>query len=779
MFHFPKSSPKQARRIVLILLLSLVYYGTAEISRRVAATPQSVTPVWPPDGFALAAVLIYGYQILPGVFIGSFLANIWAFIKTDSLIHALISVRQVVAIACGTTIGIGLGKYLLDVQIRRRNPLKKLNDLCIFLFSVGILTPIINATVGVLALTICGTVPWANFNVVWLTWWISNVSGIYIFTPVLISWYEYLRLQKNRRRQRAFLSLSRYGQQLTTLLKNPKLFEALSLIAIIVLVSYASFYQSLHFEYMLIPCLVWAVVRFGTLGVTNLIALITMLAVFGTVRGLGSFSSEDVNNALIRLQLFTLVIVITNLSLMATLNEKTQTVTQLQRSKFRLQEKSNQLEASKTQLKETAQLLAQQNTALEEAKQTAEKASHTKTKFLSNMSHELRTPLNAILGLVEILKDSDNLDDFEKEDLETISDSGRHLLNLIEDILDISRIEAGKVELYPQEVDVFQFLQSIKGIIQSQIKQNVEFICDFAETLPPVIYVDEKRLRQVLLNLLHNAVKFTNRGHVIFRVQHQPNDDQNILNGDSTYVLLDFTVEDSGIGMEPDQLGFIFRPFEQTGKAKFKAKGTGLGLAISQEIVRLMGGEITVTSAPAVGSKFRFELCVDIPNAPQNPSSTNESLFAFDRDLAQKLPLKILLAEDNPTNQRVMTKILKNLGYGAVDVAGDGLTALAAVKDHAYDVILMDIQMPKMDGLETTRQLLALPLESRPYIIALTANAIEHDRIACLEAGMDDYVTKPVHLESLIQALWRSQSCRLNQEANFGLGNESSLRRMP
>ncbi|BAW96248.1 two-component hybrid sensor and regulator [[Synechococcus] sp. NIES-970] len=762
MFYLSKFPPKLAQRWIRILLLALVYYGTAEISRLVAATPQSVTPVWPPDGFALAATLIYGYPILPGVFLGSFLANIWAFFQSGSFPQAVISVLQVLAIALGTTAGIGCGRYLLVRNIQHKNPLKKFDDLCRLLLLAGTVAPAINASSGILALAIGGSIPWSAVGQEWLTWWISNISGIYIFTPVLISWYELfqdkpyatfkhwfgLDHQKHSRRS---------PQKIWVYFLHTKFIEALCLLTIIGLISYLSFYQEFHLEYMLMPYLIWIVIRFGQLGVTNAIVVITTLAVFGTVRELGTFASENINQSLLHLQLFIVVVVGTSLSLTATITEKKEAFDNLQKSKIYLQEKTDQLEASKVNLKKTAVLLEQQNLELFEAKQTADNANRSKTKFLSSMSHELRTPLNAILGLVELLKDSENLDEFEKEDLQIVGDSGRHLLSLIEDILDISRIEAGKIELQPQRVDLPQFLQKIRGIIQSQIKQEkVQLICDFSESLPTVIYADEKRLKQVLLNLLQNAVKFTEKGQIIFQVK------QSLSPGIAdSHILLSFVVEDSGIGIDADKKHLIFLPFEQTGKSKFKAQGTGLGLAISQEIVRMMGGNIVVDSQLGVGSKFQFMIYVDpVTDGEHVPPDSPQPLFVLDKNLAQKLPLKILLAEDNLTNQKVILKILNSLGY-EVTVVANGLAVLAAVERETYDVILMDMQMPEMDGLEATRQLVNLNLDPRPYIIALTANAMHHDRLACLNAGMDDYITKPIYIGHLVQALWRSQSHRV------------------
>ncbi|MBV5261218.1 response regulator [Synechococcus moorigangaii CMS01] len=762
MFQLSPFPLKPSQRWLLSLLLALVYYGVAALSRLVATTPDSVTPVWPPDGIALGMVLIYGYQILPGVFVGSFLANIWAFLAMGTTYQTLVSVLQVVAIALGTTAGMALGKYIFDHTIHRKNPLKQLDDLCKFLLLIGLGTPAVNATTGVLALVIGPDVNWSTFHSNWLTWWISNVSGIYIFTPAFISWYELFRQKaiassRQKSLRQALYHSNLFGNYPPRQLSSPKTLEFIILFIIIFLISAISFYQDLHFEYMLIPCLIWAVIRFGQFEVTNAILIILTLAVLGTVRGLGVFASEDTNQSLLRLQLFTVVVVVTNLSLLASLAEKKNAFENVRQSKLHLQEKSAQLEQSQQNLKNTALLLEQQNLALLEAKKAADHANLTKTRFLSSMSHELRTPLNAVIGLVELLKDSEHLDEDEKEDLQTISDSGLHLLNLIEDILDIARIEAGKIELYAQEVQFRKFLQGIRSIIQTQIgNKKVELICDYADPLPPVVYVDEKRLRQVLLNLLHNAVKFTEIGQICFQVRSYPTPEQ-----EENQYLLEFIIEDSGIGIEADKINLIFLPFEQTGKTKLKAQGTGLGLAISQEIVRLMGGKISVVSQPGVGSKFWFRICATGSAEPHSmPSKQLNSLLTLDKNLARRLPLRILLAEDNLTNQKVVLKILDNLGYQA-DVVVNGLAALEAVRLKTYDVILMDIQMPEMDGLTATQHLLRLNLQPRPYVIAVTANAMQHDRLACLEVGMDDYVTKPINLELLVQALWRSRCCRI------------------
>jgi CheY-like chemotaxis protein len=330
------------------------------------------------------------------------------------------------------------------------------------------------------------------------------------------------------------------------------------------------------------------------------------------------------------------------------------------------------------------------------------------------------------------------------------------LLHLIEDILDISKIEAGKMKLHPQEIHLAEFLKSLENMIQVEAnKKKINFVCEFAPNLPEAVCTDSKRLKQVLLNLLNNAIKFTQKGTVIFRVNIEEKID---LNGSvhTSKIPLHFLVEDSGIGIAPEKLESIFLAFEQTGETKFKVQGTGLGLAISQEIVKMMGSKIVVKSQKEVGSSFEFVIYVDVLEKQTTPQPQN-LLFGrsttTNQNLAQILPLNILLAEDNIVNQKVASKILGRLGY-TIDIASNGLQAVEALENQIYDVVLMDVQMPEMDGIEATKCI--LKLTNRPHIIAITANAMESDRLICLASGMDDYITKPINIDLLVEALWRS-----------------------
>ncbi|HBE16518.1 MAG TPA: hybrid sensor histidine kinase/response regulator [Cyanobacteria bacterium UBA11159] len=429
---------------------------------------------------------------------------------------------------------------------------------------------------------------------------------------------------------------------------------------------------------------------------------------------------------------------------------------------------------------------------LEKSKEAAEAANRAKSEFLANMSHELRTPLNAILGIAQVLQGSKTMTEEEIDQIRIVSQSGSHLLTLLNDILDLSKIEAGKMELYPTDFVFSSFLQEVVEICKLWAKQKcIAFIYQPTSPLPHAICADNKRLRQVLINLLGNAIKFTNQGSVTFKVGMENGEWNNgcrrgeqgggeqgaasrevgnwgLSNGTKTNnqppitKLIRFQIEDTGIGMSSEQLEKIFLPFEQVGHQRYKAEGTGLGLAISQKLIQMMGTTLKVTSQPGVGSIFWMDLhlpvATNLTQTMKTQESSNSESVQFDAHLSQKLPLRILLAEDNLVNQKVALHLLKRLGYNA-DVAQNGQEVLVALRRQSYDVVFMDVQMPEMDGLEASRRICQeWDLSVRPQIIAMTANAMEGDREKCLAAGMNNYISKPIRLESIVQAL---RQCRV------------------
>lgn len=391
--------------------------------------------------------------------------------------------------------------------------------------------------------------------------------------------------------------------------------------------------------------------------------------------------------------------------------------------------------------------LAQNESELRNARDAAEQANREKSRFLAYMSHELRTPLNALLGSLDIVLDG-HLTSDQRGFANVARDSGSVLLNIIEDVLDLSRIESGKLALKPEPTAVGTVLETVAGIVRPLAEAKglrLEIAADDATA--QWVQADAPRLCQVLVNLASNAVKFTDEGTVTLRTHAS-----NVAEGQCT---LNFEVADTGQGIAPDKQASLFEDFSQAGDSTGRrGGGLGLGLAIAQRIISTMGSNISVESVPLVGSTFRFSLQLPLAEPPLAPqTAAPDAPRASERESGTALPL--LVVEDQPANQMVMTAMLQKAGFD-VRVAGNGEEALEAVARERFGVILMDINMPVMDGLEATRRIRRLrSAAANTPVIALTANAITEDRESCLAAGMDSFITKPIRAEKLIAEIRR------------------------
>ncbi len=366
-------------------------------------------------------------------------------------------------------------------------------------------------------------------------------------------------------------------------------------------------------------------------------------------------------------------------------------------------------------------------------------ASRLKSTFLANVSHELRTPMNSVVGLTDLLLTDDELPPKQRDALETIRSSSDSLLSLLDDILDLSKIEAGAVTFEVVPTPVATMVEDVRKLLAAKAAaRGIGLRTELSAELPPVLGVDPTRLRQVILNLVGNAVKFTPSGEVVVGAGWA--------NGRLT-----LTVRDTGIGIRPDQLERIFQPFVQADAGTTRRfGGTGLGLAIVHRLVDAQGGAVTVESAEGVGSTFTVILPAPLTGDSVTPSPPRTTV-KVDASLEG---LSVLLAEDNPINEKVALRLLESLGAGPIAVAHDGNEAIELAQGTRFDVVLMDIQMPGVDGLEATKQLRARHGAALP-IVAMTANAMPEDRARARDAGCDDFLAKPVRLNELHAALVR------------------------
>jgi len=392
--------------------------------------------------------------------------------------------------------------------------------------------------------------------------------------------------------------------------------------------------------------------------------------------------------------------------------------------------------------RERAALEAQARDALAQAAAAAEQASQAKSEFLANMSHELRTPLNAVLGYAQLLQRA-KLGEKQMNAARVIQRSGNHLLSLITDILDLSKIEAGKMELLTAPCDLRAAIAAVHEMVRVPAEQKaLALTCTVADEVPRAVEVDEKRLRQVLLNLLGNAVKFTSSGRVALMVS--------LLEAGKNDALLRFEVQDSGSGLSPEEVERIFRPFEQAGSVERREAGTGLGLAISRQLVRLMDSDILVQSRVGQGSSFWFDVRLPVVELESQEGAIDVAHVTGYAGARRS----VLVVDDGEDNRALLCTMLGDLGFECHE-AQNGLEALQSAQRSRPDILLMDLKMPGMDGFEATRTIrLIEPLKDVPVIV-VSANIAEDSIAQCLAAGANAFISKPVEQCELLRIMAR------------------------
>ncbi len=685
---------KNPRWWIEIICVAIAYFAVSWITARLIYKGDVPSPVWPGAGTNVGLLLVWGRSRWLGIYLGALCFN------AQSHVSGL-SIAAVIA-ATGSTIGILITVSLILQFTLTKYPLNQSRHVVMFSLCSLFSGTILQSLIGVLSCCLPKMASGRAFLEFFLPWWIGDSVGVLVFAPLVLTWF---------RSPRDAAIKSWFDR------------EVLAVSISLLLVAWLSLRNNEPLEYLLLPPLLWSAFRFGAKLTTLLVMLVTITASLTTAYQFGVFyEAMKQRDSLLLLQIFMGVISLTTMAVLAI-------VTENRKANLRLQTVNAELE--QRVLDRTDALRQSEANALELAAK-ADAANQAKSSFIANMSHELRSPLNAVLGFSQLMMRTKNLPTEHYENLGIINRSGSYLLTLINNILDLSKIEAGKITLNLQAFDLHHLLDDVKDMLHLHATNaGLDLILERDDRLPCYISTDQTKLRQVLINLIGNAIKFTKVGTVHLKV--------NSIDISAQDCTLNFTVTDTGVGIATEELADIFVSFSQAQAGKDKQEGTGLGLAISRKFVQLMGGDITVTSELGKGTTFQFQIQAQI--SKESISDRPEKIRTL--ALAPDQPTyKLLVADDTEVNCQLLIKLLRPMGF-EVKSASNGQEAIAIWEEWQPHLIWMDMRMPVMDGYEATKYIKSTTKGNATAVIALTASVLEEQKAIVLSAGCDDFIRKP------------------------------------
>ncbi len=663
-----------ASRIAVALAVVVGYVAAGKVGLHFAFLHASATPIWPPAGIALAALLLFGYSLWPAVFVAAFVVNV----TTAG------SVATALGIALGNTLEAVIGAWLVNRLAGGAAAFERARDVFRFVALGGLVSTTIGATIGVTTLALAGDASWVDYRPVWFTWWLGDAAGDLIVAPLILLWTR-----------------ERYPGGL-----RGRLPEALLLLVCVLNTGLLVFggvlpagLRNAPIAFLCLPILLWATFRFGPRELATVIAVLSTIAMVGTLRGSGPFSRGTPHEALLLLQGFISTVAITLLPVAALVHE------------WRRAEQ------------ERARLLVEEQAARGEA----ETANRVKDQFLAMLSHELRNPLGAITTAVHLLKLVDPAATQGREALRVVERQTAHLARLVDDLLDVSRVMAGKISLDRRPLDLSEVIGRALAALaghERMIRHTVD-----VQTDPVWIFADATRMDQVVTNLLENAAKYTPTGG---RIAVTLREEQRMA------VL---TVADTGSGMPPELVPHVFELFVQGSRSLERASGgLGVGLTLVRRLVELHDGVVqAVSEGPGRGSRFTVRLPV---------TAARSTAGASDATAASPLRRRILVVEDNDDARAMLGDLLRRLGH-EVHEAVDGIAGVEKALELRPDLTLLDVGLPGLDGYAVARRLRDDPTGRRLRLVALTGYGLPEDRERALAAGFDAHVVKPIDLEKL------------------------------